>query len=328
VTEQAQAREADSGKGAAAAGRSLWGLVGACIVVLGLLSLTRFVGGWWWFLELFSHYSLHYALCAMVALGICVAGRRWRWAALAAVVLVVSGWQPATLFLGRPAVPERGLPLRMLFANLSYRNADVDAVVEMVAAANPDVVVFAEVTDFWARGLSTLRGSYPNTLVDPRPGPFGIALFSRVASSAGHVVRLGDSHTPTLYAQLQVDGREIALAGAHPPPPIGTARAGERRAQFADIAARVRDAAGPVVLIGDLNCTPYSPYFRKLLRQSGLRDGRRGFGVKATWPVGLGPLGLPIDHCLVSEGITVTSFTLGPDIGSDHRPIAIELVLP
>ena len=38
------------------------------------------------------------------------------------------------------------------------------------------------------------------------------------------------------------------------------------------------------MLMGDMNCTSWSPYFQDMLTVSGLRDSRRGFGVEGSWP--------------------------------------------
>jgi endonuclease/exonuclease/phosphatase (EEP) superfamily protein YafD len=41
------------------------------------------------------------------------------------------------------------------------------------------------------------------------------------------------------------------------------------------------------------------------------------------------PLGrIPLDHCLVSSGLDVLDKRLGPQVGSDHLPVVIELQIP
>lgn len=97
-----------------------------------------------------------------------------------------------------------------------------------------------------------------------------------------------------------------------------------RNEQLEEIAEFVRDKPGHVVVLGDLNVTPWSKSFQKFTESANLRDSRRGFGVNATWPAWLGGLGIPIDHCLVSEGIVVRNVETGESVGSDHRPLIAE----
>jgi endonuclease/exonuclease/phosphatase (EEP) superfamily protein YafD len=80
------------------------------------------------------------------------------------------------------------------------------------------------------------------------------------------------------------------------------------------------------VLIGDLNTTMWSPYFSELVKGSGLRDARLGFGLKPTWPMPLPALfQIPIDHCLVSDDIEVLGVRTGGATGSDHRPMMFDV---
>ena len=62
-------------------------------------------------------------------------------------------------------------------------------------------------------------------------------------------------------------------------------------------------------------------------RQTGLVDSSRGRGLQSTGPVR--PLGLriPIDHCLVSAGVVVHDKQIGPDVGSDHLPLMVDLAV-
>jgi endonuclease/exonuclease/phosphatase (EEP) superfamily protein YafD len=65
-----------------------------------------------------------------------------------------------------------------------------------------------------------------------------------------------------------------------------------------------------------------------MLADGRLHDAAAGRGWQATWPTFLPPLGIRIDHALVSGGIRVNSFQRGRLQGSDHRPIVVDLLLP
>jgi endonuclease/exonuclease/phosphatase (EEP) superfamily protein YafD len=77
--------------------------------------------------------------------------------------------------------------------------------------------------------------------------------------------------------------------------------------------------------MGDLNATPFSPRFKNLLIDCGLRDSSLGFGITRTWHSEIPLLGLPIDHILVSRDLAVISREVGPKVGSDHRPVMVRV---
>jgi len=91
-------------------------------------------------------------------------------------------------------------------------------------------------------------------------------------------------------------------------------------------------------MIGDLNATMWSPYFRTLRTKLGLHDSRKGFGILPTWttpspvspfPAWLAPLlAILIDHCLLSRDIQAIEMHIGKPVGSDHLPIVVDLAIP
>jgi endonuclease/exonuclease/phosphatase (EEP) superfamily protein YafD len=69
----------------------------------------------------------------------------------------------------------------------------------------------------------------------------------------------------------------------------------------------------------------WSSTYRALEDSTGLRNSRRGFGVMPSWPVFLPVAMIPLDHCLVADRVDVLETKLGEDIGSDHRPLLVQL---
>jgi endonuclease/exonuclease/phosphatase (EEP) superfamily protein YafD len=93
-----------------------------------------------------------------------------------------------------------------------------------------------------------------------------------------------------------------------------------------------------LIVVGDLNTSPWSAEFMTLTKKTGLRDSQLGYGLQPSWPMLLPYFGVntqpnlltqllqvPIDHVLVSEQIQVFSRHTGPFIGSDHLPVTVEL---
>jgi endonuclease/exonuclease/phosphatase family metal-dependent hydrolase len=64
-----------------------------------------------------------------------------------------------------------------------------------------------------------------------------------------------------------------------------------------------------------------------LLTDGRLRSAADGFGWQPTWPSFLLPAGIQIDHALVNSAATVRSFRRGAGMGSDHRPVIVDVVL-
>ena len=119
----------------------------------------------------------------------------------------------------------------------------------------------------------------------------------------------------------------MTIIGTHPLPPGNSETWRLRNEQFEALARLCRTQTDAVVVIGDLNTTSWSAHFGTLLAGTRLRDSRAGFGVQATWPAWSPLPRIPIDHCLVSPEIVVRQRFIGPDVGSDHYPLVVDLAV-
>ena len=181
-----------------------------------------------------------------------------------------------------------------------------------------------EVDERWESALEVLRSDFSYSVIRARSDNFGIALYSRRPITSHRVEHLDDSRVPTIVATIDLDGRSLSVVGTHPLPPMGRRRSELRDHHLQAIGKLITRLPSPVIVLGDLNTTSWSPHFRDLLGRTGLRDSRRGFGVQPTWPVEPWVLRIPIDHALVSKELAVKQRYVGPDIGSDHFPIVVE----
>ena len=133
--------------------------------------------------------------------------------------------------------------------------------------------------------------------------------------------------TPSISATFELaSGQPLRVIATHPLPPMNEAYWRSRNLWFEQVAALVRSSgAERTIIAGDLNCTPWSPWFERLCRQSGLRNSSLGHGLGISWmPIPISVCGLPIDHVLVGESIRVHDRQIGPDVGSDHRPVIVD----
>ncbi|MEM9586081.1 MAG: endonuclease/exonuclease/phosphatase family protein [Planctomycetota bacterium] len=306
--------------------------------IIAVLSVAFVVGGWFgrshFALDLASHFRVQ-AVASTLACGlVLLALRRFRrgMLALAASVLIATSLWPYL-----PATRSKSASAgqtRLLLANVRSSNKQYHLLLDEIASFEPEIIVLLEVNGRWAEVMSSgLPSSYRHQTVQPREDNFGIAIYSRLEWLTCTVTHLGGKDfPPSLEAVFSDDGAtQQRLIAMHPVPPIGRQNWQHRNSAMSAAARRV--ASQPpdrTILIGDLNCTPWSPQFQSLVEDSGLRDSAIGNGIHPTWyPFAAtlgGLLGLPIDHALVGNDVVVRQRHVGPAIGSDHRPLILDFI--
>lgn len=294
-----------------------------------LATLAGLAGRFWWGFELATHFRGQYAFALGGLTLILLALRQWRWSALFGaftllnmVFVIPEFWEsdPATSTSTEPS-PTR----RALLVNVNAENRDFERVRRLIAESDPDIILLLEATPWLLDRLRDFGERYPHRVTEPHDDPFGIALFSRHPVAHSQIVRFGDAHSPpAIVATIMAGERPFTLIGAHPWPPVSATLAEGRNEQLRALASQVRQSQPPVLVLGDLNISPWSPWFARLLTDSGLRDSRRGRGIQPSWPAGWWPLWIPIDHALFSEGIHIRHREIGLAIGSDHYPVVVD----
>jgi endonuclease/exonuclease/phosphatase (EEP) superfamily protein YafD len=310
-------------------GRFLVALVGAGAFVALIGTVLGFFGRWHWFLDLFAHFRGQY-FAALAAAGLLLAWARHPRAAAAMLTgSALNGLVLAPLFLPPPPVSSAAAddpPLRLVAYNVLYGNHRQAPTLEWLRTAGADIVFLCEVTPDWSAALRSLKDVYPHQHHHPQAGPFGCALLSRHPWTHLEEKQFGPFEAPSLAVRLPWQGREILVLGMHPTPPNGRLGSSFRNSALAEAADFL--AAHPVrtqVLAGDLNATPWSRPLRALLARTGLEDSARGHGWQPTWNVRSPLFQIPIDHVLVSPDLRVPARVIGPDLGSDHRAVTVEL---
>lgn len=286
---------------------------GAAVALLG--------GGSWPF-ELACHLRVVYAGLAGGGLLAAAVGRSARGAAAAALVLTwqLAGVAPWYWPAAQPA--GQGPPLRIMALNVNCANRLHARAVSAIRAAKPDLVFVIEVDARWMKALSALRDELPYVYAEPREGSLGMAVFSRKPWLEAR--SLDAEGAPLLEVTVDHQGQSWRIIGAHLFAPVRRDASHRRDAQLAYLAEQARGRS-PVVVIGDLNITSWSPEFDRFLERAKMRDSRAGLGLQPTWPAQVPLLRIPIDHALVSPDVVVVDRSVGPEFGSDHLPIVVDL---
>lgn len=300
----------------------LW-LLGA-VVLATACALLAPLG---WPFELFSHFRPQCAVAALL-LGVLLAWRRLP--APAVLALLLAGWHAVpsvrASLAAAPAHACDGPGFTVATVNVQYSNTQHDAFRAWLDSQPADFVVVQEVTKAWAAELES-QDRYPYRYMLTREDPYGLAVLSRRPLESVSRVDLAGDGLPSLAVVGEAGGQRIRFLALHTRWPLtpGLARARDEALHGAAQLARAADL--PVVLLGDLNLTRDSPDFERLVGQSGLRDVMQGRGWQPTWLARFWPLALRIDHILVSPGVCVEQAAVGPEIGSDHRPVIARLRL-
>lgn len=278
-----------------------------------------------WPLSLFEHFRVQYVGVGVlvVAASAAIQLRGWFDAAAIATLAHVL-WLAPDLVRARPAVSE-GTHVRILLLNVLRSNTHHDQVARLIEDTNADVVALMEVDEPWFRALAPALAAYPARLEHERTDNFGIALYAR-ETLAVRAEYLGTF--PSIVGTVTHRDAELGVILTHPIPPVSRALVDVHEGQLAAVAERARQLGPRTVLFGDFNATPWSRPFRRMIAASGLCDTRAGFGLQATFPAASAIMRIPIDHVLVSCAIGVGDRRIERDVGSDHLPVVVDLVVP
>ena len=303
-------------------------MLGVSLKVIVLLvasgTLLGFFGRWNWLFDILSHFRVQYLLILITSGIILALGGQISTGLIAFTFGLVNLYTIAPLFIREERSRNQENSYRFLQANILQINQSYSKVMELIHTFEPDFILLIETNHRWDRALDEIRSLYPYENVALREDNYGLSLFSRIPFAEAEVITIGEKPLPTLVVKLQLDGAYLTMIGTHPPPPKGKQNANFRNMHLKELSSFVRSIEGKVILCGDLNITRWSPFFQEFLKESDLKDSAMGFGYQPTWPTDLPIFLIPIDHCLVSTGISVINRRIGPKIGSDHYPIIFE----
>jgi endonuclease/exonuclease/phosphatase (EEP) superfamily protein YafD len=308
------------------------------VLTLTLLAATLCAAGAGslWLLDLAVHFHVQYAALGLIGFVLLLAVRAPVWALIALAVAVSNGMAAAPALMTYPVSLPRvagdatsGDPvrLRIVSINVFFANGEHGRVLDFIRRERPDAVALMEMNPGWRAALAPLQKDYPFHYQTIGNGGRGLTFWSRLPIKDASVLPLGVRSEPAIQATLQVQERQVRVFAVHTTWPLAPNSAARRNAQLEKLADQARAVTLPLVVVGDLNITPFSPHFQQLLKAGGLHSGADGFGWQPTWPAFMPPAGIQIDHALVNSRVTVEHFTAGASIGSDHRPIVVDLVL-
>lgn len=291
--------------------------------------------------DLANHFKLHYGVAGLVLTPLAwLAGLRLAAAAalVVAVVCLVETRAPLADPWAISAPPAGSHPRHITVVSYNHNGdrRDFGAVAAWLADPGQDfdLVVLQEANPGTVAMAEGLRGRYPHQVHGPRDHNFGMVVISRHpllaadrldsegkrAGSLGYRVRLQPPRAPA----------PVTVYSIHPLPPMTAGSAAQRDFKLMQTADRIAADPDPhVILIGDLNTTPYAPVFKRMLARSGLRFQSYGLLMNPSWPAfnRFALLKIPIDHAAYSAGLIQIEKRIGPALGSDHHAVIARYAL-
>lgn len=257
------------------------------------------------------------------------------------VLLLVPGALAGTLAYGpdllpksAPAWAEAAPQVTLLSFNLRSQGGDVDAVIDVILAADADLVALQELTPPAAQALAAaLAAAYPHSTLNAEASAWtgGQGLFSRYP-----ILNSDFWETQQGFQRLVVDvgGRQIVAYNVHAAYPLAPGGVAQRRADVTGLLDRAAADSLPVVLLGDFNFTPFNTDYDRMAGR--FTDAQRAIGRGHGWTFTFTRLGAQrlgriarLDYVFYDdEHFAATDIRVWPDAGgSDHNPVLVTLAL-
>lgn len=233
--------------------------------------------------------------------------------------------------------------ISVLTWNAAGGGGDAAAAARWVGAQHPDLALVTECTSGLARELDRLpavefRQSADLCFLTTRPvldwAPRPPDDFWE-AGGAGAIARL----------VIDVHGRPVVVGGVHLETPREALEALAKGALFsfrrdAGLSVHERDVESaaarawirpaeeqrPTVVMGDFNLVRESAIYRRWWGDLINAFGTAGTGLG--WTKWTAFFGARIDHVLTGGGARPRSARVGPELGSDHRPLLVDVAIP
>jgi endonuclease/exonuclease/phosphatase (EEP) superfamily protein YafD len=252
-----------------------------------------------------------------------------------ALVVVVAAALVAPRAVAADPPPPGGTPLTVLSFNAFEGRADVAALADLVRRERPDLVVLPEAGDRFRGRLAALLPGYRSWSNVP-PGVRDVRGITVLAAPrAGDVTARTVSEPPgtpgdTRYPWAEVTGGllgPVRLGAVHVVS-IVPEWVAYWPGELALLQRWCAPAAGPALVVGDLNATPDHSAFRAGTRGCADAASERGAGLRGTWPAWWPrSVGASIDHVLTANGPQARDVTVADVPGSDHRALVVRLRL-
>ncbi len=305
-----------------------FGLVAAAVVLIGSLGVAALwlLGSMSTYADAFSHLFGH----AIGGIAGSIAALVWRRRALLVLLAGIAATLGLHAGLAWNGTSETSAPrgpgeIKLLSFNTWHSHADLDELQAFIEREDADIVLVYEFGPNKLALLERLKKNYPYAGGCAETWHCSVEIISKrpfTTVEAGRREQLDGP--PRVVATYGQGAAPLTIIGAHMMRPIDGPNGHLK--EMRRVAGIAKVAPGPVIVAGDFNATSWSHSFGVFRAELGLVHMGRFL---PSWPAEV--KGLPqlaIDHLWVSKDLTITDVHLGPNTGSDHRPLVANIRLP
>lgn len=217
--------------------------------------------------------------------------------------------------------------LKVIQFNVWYSNQTADKATRWLVDQDADVLILVEGGGLSSSVVKAMKAYYPFFVSCAGKRQCGTMIFSKKRMIARAGLFDEGRELPGAWATLADPKGAFTVAGVHYVWPIPAGPQQQQSKRMAQAIARFDKAT--TIVTGDFNSTPWSFTMKRQDKAFGLQRRTRAV---ASWPsgkfsrVGSAPTPfLPIDQVYAGSAWKTVSVTRGPALGSDHRPIVVQL---
>jgi endonuclease/exonuclease/phosphatase (EEP) superfamily protein YafD len=304
---------------------------GLALLTVGFIAtvgtILGFFGTAWWMFDVMAGYRFQFAVLLIIT-GILyglLLGRATSVIFLIAAVVNIVVVLP--LYLDSPASAAESGSIDVASVNVRTAGLGREDVFEWITSSNADLVFLFETSDAWVEEIRNADLGYRIMSEIPADRVYGLTVLARRPMQIDSL-RAGDAQDLVVRTEAAIGDTTVVVYALQPRMPKSVDTAAARDGVIDFVARRAQDEKAPVIVVGALNASPWSHAFRNLASTADLIDSGRGFGFQPTWPSDMWPgFTIPANHLLHSPELTTVDRLVGPDLGSEQRPLLVRVAV-